>query len=920
MVLNSVEDSTGNIAQTPEFSHSLSHEPLRLSDLGENQPIVVGYYPTTLFIAVVGDGVAESSHEKFKGTQKIVERCKGMVEKIPREQCITVDLPGEGLTELKLRVYIAGSDDAKMVETYAHLNPDQIPAPFIILTSSLPVAGLYNPGVVDPYSSHNTAEKLRKQAKLRAVRFVREAILDQSVAGLSLHMLRGFDGAYAAQDVIHSALLLHTVAIPHPAMRSALVFIAAELHGRGRGASDGWPMLEDAMELDSGAVPRARGARDGSSESDDGEEAGGAYRRAKPDLDESFQDLLDELKASCVCTDLLVSALPEYQQSNHELDTLLGVGSENGSQEVVRNEAWVRDLCDELDRHPLGWLLSDPDAREPYAQKQEDVPRGKPHLLLPSIKEKLANPEYAAAPGGALKDFRHVLEDARSAFARSMDTLAAIENLAELVERRTVANGAGGNRRCYLLEDWVALDASGILIPPWSASEAAHPGGVYGVAARPGMPADLVVRVSGWAEWRTHFSKEDAAVPVFWVRFGETAWIRLGRPRAAYRDFLAAKCSWLRAVRRVSAAMRDNAVDANFEDVCAVAASAEATERAAAASPSQPPGALQARARRIGNVLIDHAELAAAELRRAGAGPATANFCETLLQRAHQAQRREAAREAARHAAQQRREGLTGDWRGGGESDEGGWGTANEDYEEDGPDERRGRQAEDGGRKAVPEGDEGESVGAACAGADNEAGAARPRGRGGSDQDGRTSAEPKRGGRGGGGAGRGRRKSAMVAEGEEAGDAGLEKAPKRQKTSGRGDASAPVGASTVRRPAKVVPAAFEVPGERLFVRLPAECRATAVEAWECAGYVVGEVLGEESVLDWWQLEAVLVDPAAARSDVRSRLFMAFTEVRRCATAACARRGLTRSARTGRCSAGTCPGRPTTPGRCSMGGR
>ena len=172
------------------ISAPVEFEPLQLSDLGENQPIVVGYYPTTLFVAVVGDGVcSETSHEKFKGSQKLVERCKGMVEKIPREQCITVELPGEGLTELKLRVYIAGSDDAKLVETYAHLNPDQIPAPFIVLTSTLPVAGLYNPSVVDPYSSHSTAEKLRKQAKLRAVRFVRETILDQlrpSRCGLEL--------------------------------------------------------------------------------------------------------------------------------------------------------------------------------------------------------------------------------------------------------------------------------------------------------------------------------------------------------------------------------------------------------------------------------------------------------------------------------------------------------------------------------------------------------------------------------------------------------------------------------------------------------------------------------------------------------------------------------------------------------------
>ena len=924
-------DSTRTTQEVPTVGAQLGTvtEPFPLSDLGDNQPIVVGYYPTSLFVAIVGDGVcSETSLAKFKGSSKIVERCRGMVEKIPREQCISVDLPGEGNTEFKLRVYIAGSDDAKMVEAYAHLNPDQVPAPFIVLISCLPVAGLYNPSVVDPYSSHNTAEKLRKQAKLRAVRFVRETILDQVSAGLSLHMLRGYEGAYAAQDVIQNALLVHAISIPHPTMRSALVFIAAELHGRGQSAAQGWPLMEDSMDLDSGLAARSRVPRDGSSDSENGEEGRGLFGRAVTKslvCSESTRSLFGELEDVCIGVDLLLSALPEYQNCDDELSSLLPLTSSNQRGDSLTGLTWFQNLCEDLARHPLGWLLSESDVSVPTIQRIEpdaQARKGKRRLLLSKIESKLQANEYLDHTQ-ALQDLHQVFEDARASFPSNGEANNIFNELAALMDKRIRSIDDDGSCakpntfKCFRLQDWAAFDGAGGFVTPWTTAGDKGQLGVFGVVSRSEGEGDVVVRISDFAEWRADFARDEISVPTFWVRVGADAWLRLDRPRAQYRDFLASQCGWLRAVRWVSSALKGTAADADFEDVCAAAAAAapnlERAERSSLLATS--PSISLSRTRRVAAMLVEQAELAVTELRRVAAGlPATEAFCETLLQRFHQAQRREVAREAARRAWLKRRERPSGD----GQDDE------DESCDEDGEiadEEVEAVEAGEGlpGRGRRPDsnskGPNGEVAslyrldrsGAVCDGVTDpeeliirqivyglvrvtEEASTRSRGRGGprpGSQEGTDCAGVKPAASRGGQTGQKRRKAAAGKDAnkdggedadrgtgkEAARDQETERAPKRQKAAQRGGDAA----GGTKRVLKVV-APFEIPGERLFSGLPADCRAAAVEAWSCVGYVVGEVMGEDLDLDWTVLEGVLTDPAAARSDVRSHLFMAITDV------------------------------------------
>lgn len=71
-----------------------------------------------------------------------------IVSKIPKEQNTTVEL-AEGTLELKMRVFVSNSEDAKAVSEYMQTHESQIPSPFVVLARDLPMAILYDPSTLD---------------------------------------------------------------------------------------------------------------------------------------------------------------------------------------------------------------------------------------------------------------------------------------------------------------------------------------------------------------------------------------------------------------------------------------------------------------------------------------------------------------------------------------------------------------------------------------------------------------------------------------------------------------------------------------------------------------------------------------------------------------------------------------------------
>lgn len=63
------------------------------------QPVLVGYFPLTLFIAIVGEGVPKA--DDSLGGQRAIEKLKTLMEKIPRDQCFSVGVACHPSCELR---------------------------------------------------------------------------------------------------------------------------------------------------------------------------------------------------------------------------------------------------------------------------------------------------------------------------------------------------------------------------------------------------------------------------------------------------------------------------------------------------------------------------------------------------------------------------------------------------------------------------------------------------------------------------------------------------------------------------------------------------------------------------------------------------------------------------------------------------
>ena len=155
---------------------------------GACERLLTAFFPVSLFITAIGQGkLARDISSKLR------DRLEQVLSKIPKEQDTCVEVEGD-VIDLKMRVFVSNSEDAKAVNDYIRTHENQVPAPFVMLARDLPMALLYNPKQLDLADS-SVADRLRKQAKTRAVKLLREVIAKHTPA-LTLKSLRGYNGAF----------------------------------------------------------------------------------------------------------------------------------------------------------------------------------------------------------------------------------------------------------------------------------------------------------------------------------------------------------------------------------------------------------------------------------------------------------------------------------------------------------------------------------------------------------------------------------------------------------------------------------------------------------------------------------------------------------------------------------------------------
>ncbi len=192
----------------------------------------MAFFPVTLFVAVVGEGVLDPNTPS-----RVLERLQKASSKVPKEQIICISLrdkvAAKGASEkskenkevkLKLRVFVADSEDAKAVIEYIKSHGEQVPAPVVVLCPKLPVAMQYDALTVDP-KTKGTADTLIKQAKLRAVKLVGKLLMDNT-DNLSSKILFGYEGPSAPVKHLAESLERLTSAINPETNKRGIVWKA----------------------------------------------------------------------------------------------------------------------------------------------------------------------------------------------------------------------------------------------------------------------------------------------------------------------------------------------------------------------------------------------------------------------------------------------------------------------------------------------------------------------------------------------------------------------------------------------------------------------------------------------------------------------------------------------------------------------
>lgn len=159
-----------------------------------------------LFVTAIADGkMAQDSM-----VPKTWDVLQQVITKVSKEQNTSITLHGTSM-EIKMRVFVCNSVEARAVGEYITAHKDQRPAPFVVLARQLSMAIAYDSAQLDP-SQAAVADRLRKQAKTRAVKEIREAMRD-APSDVSGPVLRGYVGALAPAAHIEALLLRRTVKV-----------------------------------------------------------------------------------------------------------------------------------------------------------------------------------------------------------------------------------------------------------------------------------------------------------------------------------------------------------------------------------------------------------------------------------------------------------------------------------------------------------------------------------------------------------------------------------------------------------------------------------------------------------------------------------------------------------------------------------
>jgi hypothetical protein len=159
-----------------------------------------------LFVTAIADGRMQQDDIVPK-TWDVLQQ---VITKVSKEQNTSITL--HGLTmDIKMRVFVCNSVEARAVGEYVTAHKEQRPAPFVVLARQLSMAIAYNSAHLDP-SQAAVADRLRKQAKTRAVKEIREAVRD-APPDISGPVLRGYVGALAPAAHIEALLLRRTVKV-----------------------------------------------------------------------------------------------------------------------------------------------------------------------------------------------------------------------------------------------------------------------------------------------------------------------------------------------------------------------------------------------------------------------------------------------------------------------------------------------------------------------------------------------------------------------------------------------------------------------------------------------------------------------------------------------------------------------------------
>jgi hypothetical protein len=90
--------------------------------------------------------------------------------------------------DLKMRVFVVNSEDAKAVGDYIKGHEDQVPAAFVVLAHHLSMAVLYDPNALD-LSDASVADRLRKQVAIQQLHAHQHACMQIGVRQLVCGLL-----------------------------------------------------------------------------------------------------------------------------------------------------------------------------------------------------------------------------------------------------------------------------------------------------------------------------------------------------------------------------------------------------------------------------------------------------------------------------------------------------------------------------------------------------------------------------------------------------------------------------------------------------------------------------------------------------------------------------------------------------------